>query len=171
MTFPLSFTPTERAAIPSLIADQLQRLVPRDDTAQPQDAGDESRHGSGQLRSDAACPVGGLHFKADAHCRDLLVHAHLPESSLLAPSNPTATVASAALVRVSCPVELYPRGRLLGNRPEDTFLTLIVAVFSCDALGSGGSSSSLIRRSNSTGRRSTRSSKTTGWRRRSCGGA
>ena len=77
---PAQFRPNGEGGDSVFIADQLQRLVPRDDTqrslkTQATSLVMEFR----QLRSNADCPVGGLHFKADAHCGDLLVHAHFPE--------------------------------------------------------------------------------------------
>ena len=88
---PGQFRPNEQGDDSVFISEQLQRLTPRDDTAQPQDAGGDPCHGIWAAPLDADCPIGGLHFAADARRGDLLAHAHFPEFSLLAPLNPTAT--------------------------------------------------------------------------------
>jgi hypothetical protein len=96
MTFPPSFALTNRAKLPSLSPSSSSGSLRVTIPAHPRDAGDDPRHGIWAAPLNADCPVGGLHFKADAHRGDLLAHAHLPEFQPARPPKPTATVALVA---------------------------------------------------------------------------
>ena len=77
---PAQFRPNGEGGDSVFIADQLQRLVPRDDTQRSLKTQATSLVLEfGQLRSMLTAQSVASIFKADAHCGDLLAHAHLPE--------------------------------------------------------------------------------------------
>ena len=85
---PAQFRPKEEGYDSVFIADQLELLTARDDTQRgPRRRPYYPRHGIWAASLAAGCPVGGLHFEADAHRGGLLAHAHFSQFQRACPAH------------------------------------------------------------------------------------